>query len=213
MPSSATAEFTVLPGIRDMFPEHFSPRRPQLPTEPHRAPLGPAPPQNHFFGVLKHDPRSASLDAIKPSHPLPDPKRWYSPPVHALSREENAEGRVDGVMEKQVDREEVAPDNLLSVHRRKFSGAILPLCTRRKSRSLRRLLRIDAVPTPCLPAAVPPSHLPADELVSSLWRVAGAAPGATTLALLLALPSYDVEQQLIGHGAFQLVLRMDGELD
>ncbi|KAJ7118059.1 hypothetical protein C8R44DRAFT_878698 [Mycena epipterygia] len=75
MPACPTPNFTVLPGIRDMFPEHFPPRSPKTPTEPRRAPLGPAPAQNYFFGVLKHNPRSASLVDIKPSHPLPDPER------------------------------------------------------------------------------------------------------------------------------------------
>ncbi|KAJ7112330.1 hypothetical protein C8R44DRAFT_856359 [Mycena epipterygia] len=113
MPANQTPE---LPGIRDMFPEHFPPRRPQPPTEPRRAPQGPDPDNDYLFGVLKHNPRNASLDVFKHNHPLPDPKRWYSqsadasflPPTLAEHVEGTADGgstpeQVDGASEKMND--------------------------------------------------------------------------------------------------------------
>ncbi|KAJ7112199.1 hypothetical protein C8R44DRAFT_741906 [Mycena epipterygia] len=166
MPANQTPDFKVLPGIRDMFPEHFPPRRPQPPTEPRRAPQGPDPDNNYLFGVLKHNPRNASLDVFKHNHPLPDPKRWYSKSADASfpspTLAEGVQGTGDRVMSKQVDGEKVDDRQ-----------------PRRKSRSLSRLLSIDALSTPS-PTTVPPLHLPADEAVSPLWRVAGGA--ATSLA-------------------------------
>ncbi|KAJ7099817.1 hypothetical protein C8R44DRAFT_810354 [Mycena epipterygia] len=83
-----------------MFPEHFPPRRPQPPTEPRRAPQVHDPDNNYLFGVLKHNPRNASLDVFKHNHPLPDPKRWYSQSADASfpspTLAEHVEGTSDG---------------------------------------------------------------------------------------------------------------------
>ncbi|KAJ7105852.1 hypothetical protein C8R44DRAFT_745507 [Mycena epipterygia] len=177
MPANQSPDFKVLPGIRDMFPEHFPPRRPQPPTEPRRALQGPDPDNNYLFGVLKHNPRNASLDVFKHNHPLPDPKRWYSKsgdasfPSPTLAKD--VEGTVDGVTPKKVNGKKMT-DNPSSAHRRTLPVSILPLRSRRKSRSLSRFLSIDAVSTPSQ-TAVPPLHLPADEAVSPLWPVARGA--------------------------------------
>ncbi|KAJ7115706.1 hypothetical protein C8R44DRAFT_880127 [Mycena epipterygia] len=197
MPANQTPDFKVLPGIRDMFPEHFPPRRPQPPTEPRRAPQAPDPDNNYFFGVLKHNPRNASLDVFKHNHPLPDPKRWYSQPADASfpspTLAEHVKGTADVGTPKQVDGENM---NDTQPRERTLPVSTLPLRSRRESRSLSRLLSIDAVSPPS-PTAVPSLHLLADEAVSPLWRVAG---GAAASFAWLPSPRYDVEGQLCADG-------------
>ncbi|KAJ7099810.1 hypothetical protein C8R44DRAFT_888496 [Mycena epipterygia] len=218
MPANQTPDFKVLPGIRDMFPEHFPPRRPHPPTEPRRAPKAPDPDNNYLFGVLKHNPRNESLDVFKHNHPLPDPKRWYSQSADASfpspTLSEHVEGAADGGTQKQVDGEKIndtqhrkffpilfiytkITDNPSSTHRRMLPVSILPLRSRRESRSLSRFLSIDAVSIPS-PTAVPSLHLPADEAVSPLWRMAG---GAAASIAWLPSPRYDVEGKLCADGA------------
>ncbi|KAJ7105187.1 hypothetical protein C8R44DRAFT_886691 [Mycena epipterygia] len=158
MPANPTPDFKMLPGIRDIFPEHFSPRRPQHPTEPRRAPLGPAPAENYFFGVLKHNPRSASLDDHKHNHPMPDPKRWYSQPVHA----EDAEDTADGVSAKQGRGEEMddRQSQAGSPYPSHFSTPTVPRCLLPADGLVPPLSRVaGTVPAaPASPHALPRSH-------------------------------------------------------
>ncbi|KAJ7112218.1 hypothetical protein C8R44DRAFT_932827 [Mycena epipterygia] len=218
MPAYRTPDFKGLPGIRDMFPEHFPPRRPQPPTEPRRAPQGPDTHNNYMFGVLKHNPRNASLEVFKHNHPLPDPKRWYSKSAAASfpspTLAKDVKGTRDRVTSKPVDGERVddrqlrkscpfyssytkMTDNPSSTHRKTFLISILPLRSGRKTRSLNRLLSIDTVSTPS-PTAVPLLHLPADEPVSPLWRVEGGVPDSLAY---LPSPHYGVEGRLSADGA------------